>query len=278
MVGMLLWLSRCTRPDISFGVIQLARRVLSWDSRCQAALHQMVMYLHGTKDVRLHFMQHRDDQPSDMRVETHTDADWRSPRSQTGTFTFVTSLRGSFHPIGWGSAAQNVTATSSAASEMIAAHSGCYVSLNLVDDLLANRPPQERTLHLRIDNQTAIDIMSRGFSSKLATLGKIAGLRVDALRDLIDSGLLKVDHIRSHLNRSDIFTKVLGKVALRPPAPPLGPVARRGVPRMLLGCGRRASASPSGLPPAVSSPCRSGDSLQRAASGSHGPISRTTQP
>ena len=82
LIGMLLYLSTYTRPDIAFATAILACHMsaplpIHWN-----AAKRLLRYLRGTKDFARHL------RPDDLRVTAFADADWAggsNRRSVTGT-------------------------------------------------------------------------------------------------------------------------------------------------------------------------------------------------
>jgi hypothetical protein len=84
LIGCLLWVSRCTRPDIADSVRALSRRVSSPHSSDFRALHRVLSFLRGTQSDGLVFTP-----GSPLGLDVPCDADWGSSsagdrRSTTG--------------------------------------------------------------------------------------------------------------------------------------------------------------------------------------------------
>lgn len=129
MGGMLLWLGRCLRMDISFGTSCMCRRFQRWTKVQQRHMTTLVGYLKYTARYALHMRMHKLDTVNDLRVVVDTDADFRPPRSQSGWIVYLESDRGSFTVAAWGSKVQAVSADSVGCSELIAAHNGVREAL-----------------------------------------------------------------------------------------------------------------------------------------------------
>mmetsp|Transcript_31207 Transcript_31207/g.101775 ORF Transcript_31207/g.101775 Transcript_31207/m.101775 type:complete len:253 (+) Transcript_31207:652-1410(+) len=116
VVGSLLWLVSCTRPDLAFAVSELSKVVSNpgpahWD----AALH-VLAYLKGTRELGIRYGGN-DFVPNVF--ETYADAGWAGDsdtrRSQSG---YLVMLNGG--PVIWRSNQQSVVALSSCEAEYIA--------------------------------------------------------------------------------------------------------------------------------------------------------------
>ena len=122
----LLWLSRLTRPDLSFIVTRLASRVTSWTKFEDRQLHRCVSYLNSSTEVVLTgSVSHK----GDVRLDVYTDADFagcvHSVKSTSGLWVEVTGDGHSF-PLFWQSKKQSSVARSTTESELIAMANGLF--------------------------------------------------------------------------------------------------------------------------------------------------------
>ncbi len=68
ILGMLLWLSRCARCDITFAVAVLSSRVHRWTDACGTQLGRLSGYLKKTIGTRLHLRVHKQDDAMDLEL------------------------------------------------------------------------------------------------------------------------------------------------------------------------------------------------------------------
>ncbi|KAL6521280.1 hypothetical protein OROGR_017849 [Orobanche gracilis] len=115
VIGALMYLANCTRPDIEFSVNLLARHSSAPTRKHWTGVKQIFRYLRGTMDMGLFYSK-------DSKVELvgYADAEYRSDphkgRSQTGyIFTYGDTA------ISWRSTKQTLAATSNHA-ELLALH------------------------------------------------------------------------------------------------------------------------------------------------------------
>jgi hypothetical protein len=76
MAGALLWIARCTRPDIAFAVHQMTRRTHAPRICDLKIVRRLLRYLDGTSEYRLDISKMNED--TNIRFEVYTDADWAS--------------------------------------------------------------------------------------------------------------------------------------------------------------------------------------------------------
>jgi hypothetical protein len=120
LAGGLIWLARCTRPDIAFAVHQMTRRT---HAPCVGDMRlgkRVLRYLLGTATAKLHVHQ----APSDsLALSAFTDADFAAKESDRKSISAVTvHLNGML--IHWYCAKQNNVSLSTMESEFVAAARG----------------------------------------------------------------------------------------------------------------------------------------------------------
>ena len=115
LIGSLLFLQMCTRPDLSFAVLLLSQHCASPLPRHFAAARRVLQYLKGTKDLRLRY----GGSSANLALSGLSDADWASDKSNcASTSAFVWALAGG--PISWSSKKQSCIALSTAEAEYVA--------------------------------------------------------------------------------------------------------------------------------------------------------------
>jgi hypothetical protein len=81
MAGTLLWIARCTRPDIAFSVHQMTRRTHA-PRICDLKMGKRILrFLADTSEYRLDIS--RMNEETSIRFEIYTDADWASACEST---------------------------------------------------------------------------------------------------------------------------------------------------------------------------------------------------
>ena len=140
LVGMLLHLQRCTRPDISAAVVTLARFQVNPGPAHWNWGMNILKYLKGTRDHGIIYGEaniNNKDHVQYVPLTMYHDSDWGGDiddrKSQTGWVSF--SYGG---PINWTSTKQQCVAQSSCEAEYIAANEACKESIwsiRLLEDL-----------------------------------------------------------------------------------------------------------------------------------------------
>ena len=222
MVGMLLWLARCGRPDISYAVSRIGSRVSKWDDRANAALLRVVRYLNAHPKRGIVMTVSKKDRPSDLEAVVYTDANLPvDDKAQSGYCLVVESPNGSLVPIAWSSKKQPITADSVDHAEMVACHLGVRECITLGhalsldcailgSDIVTAIP--ERPLRIRVDNMCVVINGRKGVADACGARAKALKLRAGLLRDLVRMGLIRVEYVKTDENKSDMFTKALNLI------------------------------------------------------------------
>ena len=207
IIGALLWVSRCTRPDISHAVAYLGQFSCHYDQTHFKAAKRVLKYLWLTRDSVLTFRKpHQYQRPE---IVVCCDSDWAAGRqdrkSMTGSITFLNGM-----PVNWISKKQTTVALSSTEAEVYAMSVACTDALHLWSFMQPLSPP---SLPIKIfcDNQGAKCIAEQGSNS---VRSKWYDTRVLFLRDWFKTKALRFHYLNTRFNVSDAFTKSLGQVKL----------------------------------------------------------------
>jgi transposase InsO family protein len=200
LVGSLLYLSVCTRPDISQAVGVLSRYMARPGVSHWGAARGVLRYLRGTSSLGLKWHPCT----GGDRVLGYTDSnyagDMHTRRSTTG-YVFV--LHGA--ALCWSSRLQPTVALSTAEAEYMAAcnaaKEGIWLTL-LLKDLGISKAP----MRLLIDNTAALAIAKNPIASNRS---KHIDVQYHFVRERVESGEILVAHVPSEDNVADLLTKVL---------------------------------------------------------------------
>ncbi|MDE0827941.1 MAG: reverse transcriptase domain-containing protein [Vicinamibacterales bacterium] len=224
ILGMLLWLARCGRPDIALAVSRLGSRAARWNEACSKELLRLVGYLQVHHDKAIRMRIENADNIADLRAVVSCDANLPpAGKAQTGYVLALEGEHGSLLPVSWASKGQPLTADSTLMSELIAAHTAVRETLTLGSALQNDVIDQASVISssvickpiiLRVDNEGVLSNCRRGVSDACGVMSKALHLRVGLLRDLREMGLFDVVYVRTDKNRSDMYTKALAHIKL----------------------------------------------------------------
>ena len=207
VIGALIYLANCTRPDLAFYVNLLARFSSSPTQRHWNGVKQVLRYLRGTTDMGLFYSKN-----SKTELVGYTDAGYLSDphkaRSQTGyLFTYGDTA------ISWRSTKQTLTATSSNHAEILAIHEAsreCVWLRSLIQHIrekcgLSYTKGSPTVLYE--DNAACIAQIKGGYIKGDRT--KHISPKFFFTHELQQKGDIDVHQIRSSDNLADLFTKAL---------------------------------------------------------------------
>lgn len=201
LVGSLLYLVTCTRPDLAHAVSVASRTAEPTEAHWRA-LKRILRYTKGTKDMGIGFRWEKFPKLIGYSDADHAN-DLATRRSTTG---YCIMFCGG--PIAWRCQKQSIVTLSTTEAEYV---SGC----DLVKDLLPIRElllelhqiKPEPTLVL-IDNQSTVKIAN---NEKGQQRTKHIDIREKWLTEQSDKNKIQVQHCSSDKQLADIFTKPLCK-------------------------------------------------------------------
>jgi hypothetical protein len=213
LVGSLLYLALCTRPDIAYATMALGQYNANPTRAHLLAAKGVLRYLLGTIDYGLeyNFTQAPVGPPASVIIPSDcafTDADWasdeRDRRSISGFAFFLFSAL-----VAWSAVKQRTTALSSTEAEYMALVHVLREALWLRLFLTILGFPCPRPFPLLCDNQSALAIAN---SEAITSRSKHIDVRYHFYREHISSGSFATSWIPTQDMTADIFTKPLAPV------------------------------------------------------------------
>jgi hypothetical protein len=201
LLGELLWIARCTRPDVLFAIGKLARYSNGYDEVHWQALLRVAKYLCTTSSMSLKFTP---TQESTVNFSCYVDADWagcaETRRSTTGFIVYFCGC-----PLSFYSKRQKSVTVSSTEAEVYALSEALSEVQNL-QQMVSEFAGVERPILVHEDNKGAITISENPVYNKKSKHIPMHRLRI---RELVENGDVKISYTPSSENVADLFTKPL---------------------------------------------------------------------
>ena len=199
IIGSLLYLSRYTRPDISFSVGVLSRFASNPGPVHHDKALRVLRYLKGTRSSKL-TIKGQDCQ----RLTVFCDADWANDKvDRKSTSGYAIYLGKS--PIAWKSKKQTCVSLSTMEAEFIALSEGVREALWL-DELLGEVRSSNSVVNVFCDNQATISAIK---GQKGVSKAKHIDIKHHYLRNLHEQQKIQINYVESNKNIADVFTKPL---------------------------------------------------------------------
>ncbi|KAK9080130.1 hypothetical protein SSX86_001805 [Deinandra increscens subsp. villosa] len=201
VVGSLMFLMVCTRPDISFGVSVVSRFLSNPGKAHWQAVKWILRYLAGTQAAGIWFGRTSDKSET---IQGYVDSDFAKDldkyRSVTG---YVFLLFGSI--VSWKATLQGVVALSSTEAEYMALTEAVKEALWL-SRFIAELGIEVADTCIKCDNQGAIALSKNGVFHERT---KHINVKYHFIREVINSGEVLVEYVNTNQNWADVFTKAL---------------------------------------------------------------------
>ena len=203
VVGSLIFLTVCCRPDIAFAVQQVAQHMSKYSLAHYAAVKKICRYLKGTKDlgVVFHYGEGKD---TPIKLCAYVDASFAETedrKSVSGGVVFVNNS-----PLVWFARLQRIVTLSTTESELVALIVVVQEILWLIKLFEGFDEKQVRPVTVFEDNVGTIAIAKH---SQLSGRTKHIDLRHKFLQQEIESGAISVEYVETLRQIADILTKAL---------------------------------------------------------------------
>ncbi|KAF2346694.1 hypothetical protein FHG87_022550 [Trinorchestia longiramus] len=206
IVGSLIYLMTCTRPDICY-VVTLLSQHLTRPTNAHLNLCKFVLkYLKGTILFSLRFVKSEDP----MQITGFSDSDWggSSDRKSISGYVFKSSSSSSL--ISWKSKKQNIVALSSCKAEYIALTYAVQGAIFL-KQLLCDMDGYDEPVGIFVDNRGAIDLAKNPVHHQRS---KHIDIRYHFIRAIIQDNKAVLSFVPSEENMADMFTKPVTRQSL----------------------------------------------------------------
>lgn len=200
LLGSLMYLSVCTRPDITYACSQLSQFNNNFGKEHWLAAKRILRYLAGTLNYSLSF--HRS---GNLNVTAYADADWANNLVDRKSYTGFVIMIGC-NTINWESRKQKCVALSSTEAEYLAISEVCK-DLCFFKNFLAEIVNVKGEIVLFNDNQSALKLLQAKEYCHKKT--KHIDLRYHYIKDLIQNKFANVQYMSTHDMIADVLTKPL---------------------------------------------------------------------
>ncbi|KAE8884915.1 hypothetical protein PF010_g28249 [Phytophthora fragariae] len=206
LVGSLLWISRCTRPDISFAVHRATRNSHAPSKADWRLAKRIAKYLKGTKSIKFSMNADENAMGEDgVLVEAYSDADYAADKKDRKSVSGgVVMMAGAV--VAWMCKKQACVALSTMESEFVAASHTTARMLGVIECLKEIGIKVRVPSLLHVDNQAAIAQLkgedTTGHAKHIDTRHKF-------VKDFVKKKVLLINYCESKKMRADVLMKVL---------------------------------------------------------------------
>ncbi|KAG7479129.1 Retrovirus-related Pol poly from transposon TNT 1-94 [Solea senegalensis] len=206
IVGSLIYIMTCTRPDLSWVVSKLSQHLAEPKQQHWAAAKHLLRYLKGTINQELHYQKSE----KNLQLEGFSDADWAADinerRSTTG---YCFSLTENGPVISWKSRKQPTVALSTCEAEYMALAATTQESMYLVQ-LLKGIDGNNQHVPVKIyeDNQGAIALSKNPVCRQRS---KHIDIKYHFVRSAHAEGKISIGYCPTAHMVADVLTKPLTK-------------------------------------------------------------------
>lgn len=202
LIGSLMYISICTRPDIAHAVSYLSQFNAHYGGVHWKAAKRVLRYLKGTKDMKLHFKS-----DSQLYPTGYADADYGNNlvdrRSYTG---FMFMMSGA--PVSWEARKQRTVALSTTEAEYMALGEACKEAIYL-KTLINETFGITQAITIYTDNQSSIKL---AHNNTYHARTKHIDIRHHFIRDSLSHHNLQIQYIHTNDMVADVLTKPLSKL------------------------------------------------------------------
>lgn len=202
LIGMLLYVSTNSRPDIAASIAILSQRVMKPRDTDMNEVKRVIRYLKGTCDAKLWLSSelHR------KKMWTFSDADWAEDKQDRKSNSgMIVLLNGG--AIAWSCRKQDMVTLSSAEAEYVAITEASKEALWISRVAKHFGIEVEMPLTIFTDSQSAIAMTE---SQRFSNRTKHIDTKFHFIKDLKEKGIVKLEYFPTSTNIADMLTKPMG--------------------------------------------------------------------
>lgn len=206
IVGSLIYIMSCTRPDICFAVTKLSQFMHNPTTAHLNAAKNVLKYLKGTATFSLNFTK-----TNSFELKGFTDSDWGGSDDRRSISGYCFQLNDNGPLICWKSKKQKTVALSSCEAEYIAITAGVQEAKFLKQLLKDMSIECKAPVNIFVDNQGAIALAKNPIHHQRS---KHIDIKYHFIRGEIENKNIILNYIPTEENIADIFTKPISKFKL----------------------------------------------------------------
>jgi len=196
-IGSLIYLAKCTRPDISFAVGKAARNSEHPTISDWIKITNILKYLNTTKNYKICY-------DGTGEIIAYTDSDFAGNLDDRKSTSGNIILMGN-SPICWTSKKQTSVALSAAEAEYVST-SECIKKILWIRNILEELFNFDKPITVYTDNTASLENIK---NDEINTKLKHIEIKYFFNKDNINKGKVKMDYIDSKNNLADVFTKFI---------------------------------------------------------------------
>lgn len=209
-VGSLIYLSTCTRPDLSFVVSKLSQHFAEPTEQHWNTVKHVFRYLKGTADQELCF---RRNDTERLGLRVYTDADWASDaKDRRSTSGYCVSLSEGSSLISWKTRKQPTVALSTCEAEYMSLASAMQECIYLEQLLKSMDTYQYAQTKVYEDNQGTIALARNPICRQRC---KHIDIKYHFIREIVNGGKVILEYCPTEKMVADIMTKPATKQKLK---------------------------------------------------------------
>ena len=209
VVGSLIYLATCTRPDLGFVVSKLSHYFSNPTEEQWVTVKHVLRYLKGTSNKELTYRRCDDE---DLQIHAYSDADWAADKTdRRSTSGYCVSLNKEGPAVSWKSKKQPTVALSSCEAEYVALAATVQECLYLVQLLEGIDGHQYSIPKVYEDNQGTIALAKNPVSRQRC---KHIDIKYHFVRTTVNDGKVTLEYCPTTEMIADVMTKPATKFKL----------------------------------------------------------------
>ena len=210
-----LYLARCARPELSFTIAKLARRITRWTRADDRAIDRMYAYINATAKFVLtgslkigcaETIVLKDFPDADLAGDAET------ARSTSGMWLELCDGFGHSFPVEWSSKLQTVVSHSTPEAELVSMSRSMREFALPIQGMWTLLLGRSVILEVHEDNTSTIEILKKGYSSKLSHLSRTHRISLAWTAEQVADEFVNLLHCPTALQKGDLFTKALDRL------------------------------------------------------------------
>ena len=206
LIGMLLYLTTHSRPDIAASVSILSQRVSNPRQVDFNEVKRLIRYLKGTVHLKLTLS----DKSRTQKLFAFSDANWAEcPLTRKSNTGYACMVNGGM--VAWCCRKQDLVSLSSTEAEYIALSETCKEIIWL-KILIKFFIPDNSPTEIFTDSQSCLKFIK---NDKFSNRTKHIDTKFHFVKDCVSNDLVYLNYVETNENIADMFTKPLGSVKLK---------------------------------------------------------------